>query len=73
MDKKIKKAVIAQIINMFVNDIINENGTEPFIGWCADGEVYEFLGDEDKIQKAMELTEKIANDVDNIVYKLDFK
>lgn len=35
-----KKAVAEQIAAMFINDVLNENGYEPFVGWCEGGEVF---------------------------------
>lgn len=67
---KVKRAVAGQLVNMIMNDIINQNGIEPFIGWCADGEVYESLK-EDEIIEAMKLTEEISGFVDNISAKLN--
>lgn len=65
------KKVTQQIVNMLVNDIIEENRTESFIGWCADGEVFQnYYGNVD--EGAWSLAQEIADAVDELVYtKLD--
>ena len=42
-----------------------ECGTEPFVGWCEDGEVFDW--DEDCIA----LMNKVAKIVDDLSYELD--
>lgn len=65
--KEIIKAVTEQIINMLENDIINEYGTESFIGWLENGEVFYNNGMNEKdVLKAMNLANKIADNIDNI-------
>lgn len=61
------KAVTNQLINMLYNDIIEDNGTEPFEGWCADGEVFEDLPSE-YFDEAMSLLKEVAPMVDDLVY-----
>ena len=34
------RAVANQLINMLTNNILEDNGTETFEGWCEDGEVF---------------------------------
>lgn len=36
-----KVAVVSQIIAMFDNNILNDNGIEHFEGWCEDGKIFE--------------------------------
>ena len=62
------KEVATQLVNMLTNDIIYDNGTEPFEGWCADGEVFDHLHG-DYYKEAMALMKEIAPLVDNLVYR----
>lgn len=62
------KEVTCQLVNMLTNDIINNNGAEPFEGWCADGEVFDHLHG-DYFNEAMALMKEIAPLVDNLVYR----
>lgn len=65
--KGIIKAVTAQIINMLVNDVLNEYGTESFIGWLEDGEVFYNNGMiKEDVEKAMTLARQIADNLDTI-------
>lgn len=69
--KAVKQAVATQVANMLINDVVEANGIEPFVGWCADGEVYEECLNEEEIMQAMKLTEEISRYVDEISNKLD--
>lgn len=63
--KETKQKVASQIINMLTEDILCESGTEPFVGWCEDGEVFDW--DEDCIA----LMKKVADIVDSLSWELD--
>ena len=64
----IKIAVVEQLVNMLTNDILCENGAEGFEGWCADGEVFELNGcNERDVADCMRLVRKVAPIVDNLV------
>lgn len=71
MEKKYKdevvKAVTEQVINMLSNNVLYEHGTEGFLGWIADGEVFDFEDNEDFLS-AMELAQDISTIVDNLTY-----
>lgn len=70
--KEIKRAVVAQLINMFHNDIIEENGTEPFLGWLADGEVFELDGyNDEEVKELMAFAESISLEVDKLVWQIE--
>lgn len=73
MDKEeIKKKVVEQLINMLHNDIVLGFGTEPFIGWLADGEVFELNGhSEEEVKELMEFANTIAKQVDDLVYQIE--
>ena len=69
MKKDVIKAVAGQIINMIDNDVLCENGIEPFELWCADGEVFDDGANDDKfIEECMVLVRKVAPIVDNLTY-----
>ena len=66
---EMKKAVAGQIAAMFENDVINENGFEPFEVWCNDGEVFAYMDEEegaDFINGCMNLVRELAPMVDAI-------
>ena len=63
--KETKQRVAEQIINMLQNNVMFDCGTEPFVGWCEDGEVFDW--DEDCIA----LMNKVAKIVDALSYVLD--
>lgn len=72
--KEIKKAVVDQIINMLINNILEENGTESFMGWLEDGDVFhEFINNDDAI-KATCLAQEISPYVDKLseILSVDF-
>lgn len=57
--------VTAQLCNMLYNNVINENGTEPFENWCTE----QF--DEEKPEVKLEC-EKLLKEVSPIIDKLCF-
>lgn len=63
--KETKQKVTEQIINMLTNNILEEQGGEPFVGWCEDGEVFDW--DKDCIA----LMHKVAKIVDSLSWELD--
>ena len=70
--KEIKRAVVAEVINMLHNDIIEENGTEPFLGWLADGEVFELDGyNDEEVKELMAFAENISLEVDKLVWQIE--
>lgn len=46
MDSHNIKNVVSQIINMMSNNIIKDNGHEPFECWCENGEVFDYNKDD---------------------------
>lgn len=42
-----RQAVVEQIVAMFENNILQENGPEQFTGWCEDGDVFHNGGYDD--------------------------
>lgn len=63
--KETKQKVAGQIINMLQNNVMHDFGTESFVGWCEEGEVFDW--DEDCIA----LMNKVAKIVDDLSYELD--
>lgn len=72
--KEAKKMVAEQIIGMIDNDILAENGMESFMGWVEDGDTfyatYEGEYTEEQIKEAIKLAGEIADDLDNVLWKL---
>ena len=60
--EEVKRLVTEQIINMMDNDILRDNGIEEFVGWCENGEVFDYDKD------CIELMHKVADFVDNLTY-----
>ena len=70
--EEIKRKVVGQLINMLDNDIMAGNGTEPFLGWLEDGEVFRLNGhSEEEVDELMEFAGKIAMQVDNLVWQIE--
>lgn len=61
------KAVANQVINMLTNNILEDNGTEPFEGWCEDGEVFNGMAPEYK-EECVALMKEVAPIVDDLTY-----
>lgn len=64
------KAVVGQVINMLYNNVIKDNGSEDFVCWCEDGDVFydEHVKDIDSI---VEIMSKIATYVDSLSHEID--
>ena len=63
-----KKLVAEQLSNMIVNNLVEGNGFEQFVGWCENGDV--FAGEE-CFGECIELMHKIGRtDMDNILWIL---
>ena len=63
--KEAVKAVTSQLCNMLFNNVINENGTEPFSGWC--NEQFDEYSQETK-EEIEKLMEKVCPIIDNLCY-----
>ena len=72
-ERKIIIAVTSQVINMLNNNVLEDNGSEPFEGWCGNDLVWtdENGNDfsEDEIKEAQALVEKVAPLVDELHLK----
>lgn len=64
--KETKQKVAGQIINMLQNNVMLDCIPETFVGWCEDGEAFDW--DEDCIA----LMNKVAKIVDDLSYELDW-
>ena len=73
MREQFIKDVIGQLANMLDNNFCQDYvGSEPFMGWLQDGEVWEEENlSEEEIQKRLEFAEKIAPIVDELSYVID--
>ena len=76
MDRvEIKKIVAGQIMNMWENNILHDNGGESIIGWLEGGDVF-FNGPEpeyteEEVAEIMAFVREIADLVDDLSWKLD--
>jgi hypothetical protein len=60
------REVTNQIVNMLTNNILEDNGTESFEGWCENGEVF---NDHPSYKKeCVALMKEVAPIVDNLTY-----
>lgn len=73
MREQFIKDVIGQLANMLDNNFCQDYvGSEPFMGWLQNGEVWEEENlSEEEIQKRLEFAEKIAPIVDELSYVID--
>ena len=65
------KVITEQVMNMYDNNVLNGNGSEGFMGWLEDGEVFANMGCYSAIE-VKELTDfarGIAPLVDELTYK----
>lgn len=63
-EKAVVIAVTQVLIAMLENNVISDNGTESFVGWCEDGDIF----DEDSHEKCVELMHKVAPLIDELTY-----
>lgn len=66
----IAKRVCNEVINMYLNDVINGYGTESFEGWCEDGDVFIDDCDPQTMNECIVLMHKIAPFVDALTDKM---
>lgn len=72
MKKEVIQAVTGQIINMLDNNILGEQGNEPFEGWCAEGEVFDDGFDDRNeafIHECMRLVKEVSPLIDKLTYE----
>lgn len=72
MDKKeIKRIIAEQIINMWENNILHDNGFEGIVGWLEDGDLFIQAGyDEEETNEIMEVVNRIQDRVDDLSWIL---
>jgi hypothetical protein len=72
MDKKeIKKIITEQIIGMWENNILHENGYESIVGWLEDGDA--LINDGytlEETNEIMEVVKRIQDRVDDLSWIL---
>ena len=69
--KEIKKAIAEQIIGMWENNILRENGYEGIVGWTEDGDVFINAGyTEEETNEIMEVVKRIQDRVDDLSWIL---
>ena len=62
------KAVADQLINMLTNNLIEDNGTEPFEGWCEDGNVFKDNLRGEYFDEAVALMKEVSPLIDKLTY-----
>lgn len=72
MDKKeIKRIITEQIIGMWENNILHDNGFEGIVGWLEDGDLFIQAGyDEEETNEIMEVVRRIQDRVDDLSWIL---
>ena len=60
------REVANQVINMLTNNILEDNGTESFEGWCEDGAV--FSDHPSYKEECVALMREVAPIIDNLTY-----
>ena len=70
MERKEKiMAITEQVIGMLENNVLQENGSETFVGWLEDGEVFINNGyTEQETKEIMDLVNELAPAVDNLTF-----
>ena len=69
--KEINKAITEQIIGMWENNILQENGFESIVGWTEDGDVFINAGyTEEETEQIMEFVKRIQDRVDDLSWIL---
>lgn len=72
MREKYVKMVMAQVANMIANNFTQDYvGSEPLMGWLAEGEVWDGEYSEEEIRQALKFAESIAPIVDALSYRVD--
>ena len=73
MDRKeINKIITEQIIGMWENNILHENGFEGIVGWLEDGDALINAGyTEEETEQIMAVVRRIQNRVDDLSWILD--
>ncbi len=68
--KRAVELVTGQVINMLTNNVLEDNGTESFVGWCENGSVFFDMDgvSEDEADAASALMAEVAPTVDELTY-----
>ena len=61
------KNVINEMLNMYHNNVVEDNGLEPFEGWCENGVVFE---DNDTREEDIEVMKELAPIIDELTEKI---
>ena len=70
-NKEIKRIIAEQIINMWENNILHDNGFEGIVGWLEDGDLFIQAGyDEEETNEIMEVVKRIQDRVDDLSWIL---
>ena len=61
----IVKRVVNEVINMYFNNVIEDNGLESFEGWCENGDIFSEM-DKDEENECIAYMKEIAPIVDEL-------
>ena len=61
------REVTNQVVNMLTNNVLEDNGTESFEGWCEDGAVFGHLSQAYR-EECINLMKEVAPIVDQLTY-----
>lgn len=70
---KVRKMVAGQVIALLDNTIIQNYDGESFMSWLENGKLYAntYEATEEEIEAATELSKKVSESVDLLVWELD--
>lgn len=70
-NKQINKAIAEQIIGMWENNILQENGFEGIVGWTENGDAFINAGyTEEETEEIMAVVRRIQDRVDDLSWTL---
>lgn len=71
--EKVRKMVAGQVIALLDNTVLQNYDGESFMSWLENGELYSntYEATEEEIKSATELSKKVSELVDLLVWRLD--
>ena len=68
IEKKARIQVTNALISMLVNDIVEDNGIESFVGWCEEGDIFSEEKNDAVQKRCIEIMNEIGSAVDKLTY-----
>lgn len=63
------KAITEQVIGMYENNVLQENGSEGFLGWIEDGDAFANLGyTEEETEELLAFAKEVAPTIDTLTF-----